>query len=40
MGSMTSNFSYVVTIGECIENGLKIEKIPGKANHQAVAKKP
>lgn len=27
VGSSSSNFADIATIGECIENGLKIEKI-------------
>lgn len=40
VGSMSSNFSYVITIGEHIENGLKARKIFSTANQQVVANKP
>lgn len=40
VGSMSSNFSNVVTTGEHIENGLKTGKISGAANQHIVAKKP
>lgn len=40
VGSSSSNFSDIVTIGERIKNGLKSGKIAGASSPQAVAKKP
>lgn len=40
VGSTSSNFYDVMTIGERIENGMKTGKIVSIANQQGVSKKP
>lgn len=40
VGSLSSNFSYIVRIRERIESGLKIGKIVGGGNQQSAARRP
>lgn len=40
IGILSSNFAYIVTTEERIENGVKSEKIVGTVPQQTVVKKP